>query len=88
MWITSLLFDLNYILITRATLLALAKSIYYACANQGPVSVTFRAGTQSLKLNAKEYCYSSQLHFVLLPDGYIERLPDENTEKKKEPHMT
>ena len=60
----------------------------HACANQGPVSVTFRAGTQILKLKAKEYYYSSQLHFVLLPDGYIERLPDENTEKKKEPHMT
>ena len=63
-------------------------SSLYACANQGPVSVTFRAGTQILKLNAKEYYYSSQLHFVLLPDGYIERLQDENTEKKKEPYMT
>ena len=60
----------------------------YACANQGPVSVNFRAGTKILKLNAKEYYYSSQLNFVLLPDGYIERLQDENTEKKKEPHMT
>ena len=48
----------------------------------------FWAGTQVFKLNAKEYYYSSQLHFVLLPDGYIERLPDENTEKKKESHMT
>ena len=26
----------------------------YACANQGPVSVTFRTGTHILKLNAKE----------------------------------
>ena len=59
----------------------------YACANQGPVSITFRAGTKILKLNAKEYYYSSQLHFVLLPDGYRERLP-KNTEKKKEPPMT
>ena len=60
----------------------------YACANQGPVSVNIRSGTQILKLNAKEHYYCSQLHFVLLPDGYIERLQDENTEKKKEPHMT
>ena len=60
----------------------------YGCANQGPVSVTSRAGTQILKLNAKEYYYSSQLHFVLLPDSYIERLQDENTAKRKEPHMT
>ena len=60
----------------------------YACANQGPVSVTFRAGSQILKLHAKEYYYSSKLHFILLPDSHIERLQDENTEKKKEPHMT
>ena len=26
----------------------------YTCANQGPVSVTFRTGTHILKLNAKE----------------------------------
>ena len=54
----------------------------HACANQGPVSVTFRAGTQILKLKAKEYYYSSQLHFVLSPDGYIERLQDEITGKE------
>ena len=48
----------------------------------------FWAGTQISKLNAKEYYYSSQLPFALLPDGYIRKLPDENTEKKKEPHMT
>ena len=30
----------------------------YACANQGPVSVTFRVGTLIFKLNAKEYYYS------------------------------
>ena len=48
----------------------------------------FSGRTQILKLNAKEWYYSSKLHFVLLPDGYIERLQDENTEKKKEPHMT
>jgi len=46
----------------------------HACANQGPVSVTFRPGTPILKLNAKELYYSSQPHFVLLTDGYIERL--------------
>ena len=58
----------------------------YACANQGPVSVTFPSGTQILKLNAKEYYYSSQFHLVLLPDGYIERLQDENTEKERTTH--
>ena len=58
----------------------------HACANQGPVSVTFWAGTQILKLNAKEYYYSSQFHLVLSPDGYIERLQDENTEKERTTH--
>lgn len=53
----------------------------YACANKGPVLVTFRVGNQILKLNAKEYYCSSELRFVLLPDGYIERLQVENTEK-------
>ena len=58
----------------------------FASANQGPVSVTFPSGTQILKLNAKEHYYSFQLHFVLLPDGYIERLQDENTEKERTTH--
>ena len=58
----------------------------FACANQGPVSVTFPSGTQILKLNAKEHYYSFQLHFVLLPGGYIERLQDENTEKERTTH--
>ena len=58
----------------------------HACANQGSVSVTFPSETQILKLNAKEYYYSSQFHLVLLPDGYIERLQDENTEKERTTH--
>ena len=33
LWITSLLFDLNYDLLTGASLLALAKSIYYRRPN-------------------------------------------------------
>ena len=51
----------------------------HACANQGPVSVTFQVGTQTLKLNAKEYYYSSQFHLAL---GY-KTLQDENTEKER-----
>ena len=58
-------------------------SSLYACANQGPVSVTFRAGTQILKLNAKEYYYSSQLHFVLLPDGYRKATRRKYREKER-----
>ena len=34
LWITSLLFDLNYELLTGASLLALAKSIYYKLLNR------------------------------------------------------
>ena len=58
----------------------------HACANQGSVSVTFPSETQILKLNAKEYYYSSQFHLVLLPDGYVEGLQGENTEKERTTH--
>ena len=55
----------------------------YLRANQGPVFGNFSGGTQLLKLNAKEYYYSSQLHFVLLPDGYIESYQTKIQRKRK-----